>query len=242
MPAADVAVKCAKQARVDTPIPQAHRRSGEISAAERKTTPPEKARRHSGINRQFAREPRNSERNPQFGRECRHSGWNVAVWTNALRFGRDFRNPQAKSRLRTTHACGRACNSRRRVRAVVCRAEQTRQYATRACAQPAPTGNKARNRLNPPEAAENAETVPKLSEKQPKAVPKPLGFAPSDSICTKSREGKTQKPHRIRGRAPVESVLETINALRTGNAYAHRADRTSYVPWLWGRESSSRPS
>ena len=173
---------------------------------------------------------------PPFGLERCSLDKRAAIWAGF---------PQSASKIATANntrlserqrACGRARNSRRRVRAVVCRAEQTRQYATRACAQPAPTGNKARSRRNRPRSR------PKNSRKRPKAVPKPLGFAPSDSICTKSREGKTQKPHRIRGRAPVESVLETINALRTGNAYAHRADRTSYVPWLWGRESSSRPS
>lgn len=179
---------------------------------------------------------------PPFGLERCSLDKRVAIWAGF---------PQSASKIATANnarlserqrAYGRARNSRRRVRAVVCRAEQTRQYATRACAQPAPTGNKARNRPNPPETPKPSRSRPKNSRKRPKPPQKPHGFAPSDSICTKSREGKTQKPHRIRGRAPVESVLETINALRTGNAYAHRADRTSYVPWLWGRESSSRPS
>lgn len=174
MPAADVAVKCAKQAHVDTPIPQAHRRSGEISAAERKTTPPEKARRHSGINRQFAREPRNSERNPQFGREC-------AIRAGTLQSGQTRCDLGGISAIRKQN---RDCEQHTPVRTPTrlwtrvqlatmcpCRSlpsRKTRQYATRACAQPAPTGNKARSRRkrrNRPEAvrktAENVRKPPK---------------------------------------------------------------------------------
>lgn len=72
----------------DATAPQAYQRSRGIAAAGRKT-PPEKVRRNSGIN-------------PQFARERRRSGWNIAVWTSALRFVRELRNSQAKAQLRTT--------------------------------------------------------------------------------------------------------------------------------------------
>lgn len=77
------------------------------------------------------------------------------------------------------------------------------------------------------------ESAIKKSRTSAQPITKNSVFALSQPAKNATTPGKTQKPLRIRGRAPVgKCIRKTINVLRTGNACARRADRTSYVPWL----------